>query len=86
MGTVHAIDGGKVPAAGEPDNDLVSLLENLIERARLGQIQSLVATGRTADGARWSAFGGSLGDDVYAMRGAIAWLEDEYVARITAAM
>ena len=82
MGEVVGIKGEKPALAGEPNAELIGVVENLLERAKSGQLQSLVATGFCSDGARLSIF--SAGDhNVYEMLGAINWLEHEYVDRVT---
>lgn len=41
MGAVVAIDGGEVLVAGSPQPTVVELLERLLEKARVGQIQGI---------------------------------------------
>ena len=75
---------GDVPSAltGEPNLGLVGALRDMLAMAETGQLQSFIGTGFTIDGNRASVWGGPHGN-VYEMLGAIAWLEHEYVARIT---
>lgn len=75
---------GAVPptATGEADPALVAVLRDLLGMAESGQLRCFVGTGFVADGSRAAVWSGNH-DNVYEMRGAIAWLGDEYVARIT---
>ena len=75
---------GPVPSrlTGEPNEGLIGALSDLLEMARSGQLQSFIGTGFVMDGNRVSVFGGPHGN-VYEMLGSIAWLEHEYVARVT---
>lgn len=75
-------DGAQVPPKGTPDEGLIEALERTLEMARSGELQSLVATGFTAEGMRFSMWGGHH-TNVYEMRGAIMWLDSEYVHRVT---
>lgn len=80
---VVSLSGGAVPEFGEPDEGLVKALEALTEKARTGELQSFVGTGFTSEGLRASIWGGSFGSDVYAFLGSLAWLQHEYVHRLT---
>lgn len=81
MSKVVTLHGGRPPQLGEPRQELVSLLESLLDDAKSGRLQSLIATGFMSDGCRLSAH--STGEhDVYSMLGALAWLQHEYVDRI----
>jgi hypothetical protein len=75
-------DGAPVPPAGTPNEGVIGAVERLLELARSGELQSLVATGFTKDGMRLSMWGGEH-TNVYEMRGAIMWLDSEYVNRVT---
>lgn len=81
-GNVIGIRGERPAQLGEPRHELIAVLENLLDRAKSGQIQSLIATGFTSDGIRLSAWA-DLHDNVYEMLGALAWLQHEYVHRHT---
>lgn len=81
MGSVVSMSGGKPPQMGEPRAELVSLIEGLLEDARSGRLQSLIATGFMSDGCRLAAHSTS-DHDVYSMLGSLAWLQHEYVDRI----
>lgn len=81
MTNVRALPGTALPSA-EPNASLVAGLEQLVEMAKSGQLQSFIGTGFTVDGLRvahWSNFH----DDVYQMLGSLAWLQAEYVERTT---
>lgn len=79
MSNVAAFPGCKVPSK-ESDATLVRMLEDLLERAKSGDLRSFVGTGFVADGGRL-AFWADWHPSVYEMRGALAWLETEYVHR-----
>jgi hypothetical protein len=83
MGDVVGIFGERPSQLGEPRDDLIGVLENLLDRARSGELQSVVATGLTSEGLRMSAFGGTYREDVYSMLGGVVWLQHEYVHKIT---
>lgn len=76
---VRALPGVQVPTT-EPRESLVRALQELLVLAQAGRLQSFVGTGFMSDGARMS-FWSDHHPNVYEMRGAIAWLQDEYVAR-----
>lgn len=80
---VLSFPGVQQTRSGESQTDLVKVLADLFEQARGGELQSLIGTGFTADGSRLSMFGGVQYRDVYQMLGALAWLQHEYVARVT---
>jgi hypothetical protein len=82
---VVGIHGGPVTATSEPNPNLVAGLENLLERARSGQLQSFIGTGFIASGDRcviWC----DAHPDVYQMMGSIEWLKLEYAHRHTEAI
>jgi hypothetical protein len=79
---VVSLSGDRIPAQGEPNGALIKALEDTLAMARRGQLQSLVATGFTAEGLRYAMWGGEH-TNVYEMRGAIMWLDSEYVHRVT---
>lgn len=69
---------------GEPNQVLIDVLENLLARAKDGQVQSFIGCGFTADGCRISTWVDHH-SDVYQMLGSLAWLQHEYVNRHTEA-
>lgn len=74
---------GHIPSVlGEPRSELVGVLENMLERAKSGQLQSFIGCGWTSGGERVSAWV-DLHEDVYQTLGSLAWLQHEYVARRT---
>ena len=84
-GKVVGINGIVPPTVGEPRQPLISVLEDMLAKAKTGELQSLIGTGFTSDGARVAVW--SEGPpDVYAMLGALAWLQHEYVYRHTEAL
>jgi hypothetical protein len=80
-GNVTALPGSRVPTSG-PNQQLISVLRNLLEHAEAGRLQSFVGTGFMADHARLGAWV-DLHDNVFEMLGALAWLQAEYVHRHT---
>ena len=67
----------------ETDPGLVKALADVFRMARDGQLKSFIGTGFTMDGLRMTVRGGPIGADISQMLGALAWLQHEYVARIT---
>lgn len=82
MGDVVGINGARPAQVGEPKADVIGVLENLLERARSGQVQSFIGTGFCSDGCRITVFSGDH-ENIYEMLGALSWLEHEYVHRNT---
>jgi len=82
MSNVISLNGVTPSVCGEPQEGLVKLLEQILDMAKAGQLQSFVGTGFASDGARVSMWGGHH-ENVYEMCGALSWLEHEYVARIS---
>lgn len=79
---IHTLPGVSLPTMGVPQKSLVEMLENLVERAKEGQLQSFIGTGFTDKGERLAAWYDTH-PDTYQMLGSIAWLEHEYVHRHT---
>jgi hypothetical protein len=77
---VVSIHGGKVEPKGEPRAALISVLENALERAKNGELQSFIGTGWTEGGFRFTVWCDHH-SDVYQMLGSIAWLHSEYIHR-----
>ncbi len=82
MDNVRALPGSRVPTR-DPEVSLVATLENLLDRAKAGELRSFIGTGFMADGCRLAIWC-DLHNNVYEMLGSIAWLEHEYVNRKTA--
>lgn len=80
MTTVVALPNCRIPDDRTPQRALVQMLQDLVVKAESGELQSFVGTGFTAEGLRLAAWC-DFHPDVYQMRGALAWLQDEYVAR-----
>lgn len=72
--------GQMPPQAGVPQNALVRCLEEALELARDGKLQSFVGTGFTSDGERLSVWYDTH-PDLFQMLGSLAWLQHEYVDR-----
>ena len=82
MSNVKAMPGLRVPGDVKPNEGLVSMLEDLLGRAKTGSLRSLIASGFTADGLRVAVWADHH-DNVHEMLGALAWLQAEYVHRHT---
>jgi hypothetical protein len=76
VSNVVSLSGEPHPAVGEPREGLVSLLEDMIVKARSGELQSFIGAGFTSDGGRISLW--YEGEPhVYKMLGSLAWLQHE---------
>ena len=73
----HGVDG-------EPNEVLIALLENILARAKTGQVQSFIGAGFCSNGMRVSVWCDHH-SDVYQMLGSLTWLEHEYVNNHTEA-
>jgi len=82
MTNVVSLNGNLPSKLGEPRHELIGVLENLLEQAKSGHLQSFIATGFVSDGLRMSAWVDSH-VNVYEMLGALSWLQHEYVQRHT---
>ena len=80
MSNVMVLPGVKPPVTGTVNIGLVNLLESMLEKARLGELQSLIGTGYLVDGCRLSFFADQH-EDIYQMLGALVWLQAEYQAK-----
>lgn len=85
MSNIKALPGSRVPGDRTVNVALVEALRDLLERAESGELQSFIGTGYTADNMR-AALWCDQHPDVYAMLGALAWLQAEYVHRHTEAL
>jgi hypothetical protein len=83
MGAVTNFPGGGGLQPTEPNAGLIAALQDLLNMAETGQLQSFVGTGFTRDGLR-AATWADFHSDVYQMLGALAWLQAEYIHRHTA--
>ncbi len=66
----------------EPNKELIHLLGILVEHAKSGKLQNFIGCGFTAQNERMALWVNTH-PDVYSMLGSIAWLEHEYVYRVT---
>ncbi|TBE67421.1 hypothetical protein [Rhizobium ruizarguesonis] len=82
MSNVISLTGVTPSAVGEPRDGMIKALEDLLEMAKAGQLQSFIGTGFVSDGGRVSFWGGHH-ENVYEMLGALSWLQHEYVERTT---
>lgn len=79
MHKVVALPGSKVPTT-EPNPELISMIKAVLEHAEEGRLQSFVATGFMADGARLGVWADTH-PNVYEMLGSLSWLQAEYIRR-----
>lgn len=79
---VKAIFTGKTVQADAANEHLVTLLEEILEMAKTGVLQSFVGTGFTSERTRLACWG-DFHKDVYQMMGALNWLVHEYAYRQT---
>lgn len=82
MTNVRSINGEAVPQLGEPNQGVIGAIEKLLEMAKSGQLQSFIGTGFTAQSERVSIWSGHH-PNVHEMLGALAWLQHEFVDRVT---
>lgn len=80
MTNVVNLAGEPVRAPGEPNPALIRAIEQMLEEARSGTLQSFIGTGFLADGDRMSIWCDSH-DNVWEMAGALYWLQHEYAKR-----
>lgn len=76
MTNIRALPGVTVPSSS-PNPGLIEALEGLLEQAQSGELQHFAGTGFHASGNRITVIA-TANENVYAMRGAIAWLGAEY--------
>ena len=74
--------GQMPPCVGDPQPALISALEQALEKARTGQLQSFIGTGFTSGGETLAVWVDTH-PDVHQMLGSLAWLQHEYVSRRT---
>lgn len=80
MSNVKAMPGVTIPTA-EPNKAMIQALEDILESARSGELQSLFATGFRADGLRMSCM--FPHHNVYEVVGSIEFLKAEYMRNMT---
>ena len=78
MGTVEALHGGTLPTTGEPSLAVVKECEDLLERAKSGDIVGIVVVSLHADMSLSSAFEGA---STVGMIGSLAIRSAELVER-----
>ncbi len=76
MSNVKAMPGVLVPTK-EPNQAIIKALENILESAKAGELQSLLATGFRADGLRMSCI--FPHHNVYEVVGSLEFLKAEYM-------
>lgn len=80
MSNVKALPGVKAPT-NEPNPALIKALEDILESARSGELQSIFATGFRADGLRMSCM--FPHHNVYEVVGSIEFLKMQYIHNMT---
>jgi hypothetical protein len=78
MGKVVVIGGGELPTLGEPHVGIVKECEELLERAKSGDLIGLVTVGMCAD---MSVSSGFVGSSCVSMIGSLAIRSAELVER-----
>lgn len=78
MSEVVAIDGGPVPAKGEPLPKLIACLEEKLERAKAGDIQAMVIATMDGDHCCDYAIAGHVG--FYSLMGALSYAQHDLLA------
>ena len=81
MSNVAALPGVKAPT-NEPNTAIIKALEDILESARTGELQSFFATGFRADGLRMSCIFPHT--NVYEVVGSLEYLKAEYMENWTA--
>lgn len=76
---VVSLHGDTLPALGEPNEGLIEAIEDLLAKAKDGQLQSFIGTGFTSDNGRLSIVCGATQQNIYEVLGAMEWLKVEYV-------
>lgn len=80
MSNVKALPGVTVPTAA-PNTSLIRALEDILESAKSGELQSFFATGFRADGLRMSCM--FPHHNVYEVVGSLEFLKAEYMNNMT---
>lgn len=80
MSNVKGFPGVKAPTS-EPNQGLIRALEDILESAKAGELQSLFATGFRSDGLRMSCM--FPHHNVYEVVGSIEWLKMAYMQQMT---
>lgn len=81
MSNVKALPGVMAPTS-EPNQALIKALEDILESAKSGELQSFLATGFRADGLRMSCIFPHT--NVYEVVGSLEFLKAEYMDNWTA--
>lgn len=81
MSNVKAMPGVVAPTS-EPNPALIKAIENILESAKSGELQSFLATGFRADGLRMSCIFPHT--NVYEVVGSLEFLKAEYMDNWTA--
>lgn len=80
MSNVTTLPGIRPPITGKPNEALIAMLEGMLNHARSGYMQSLVATGFMSDGHNFTSTADTH-ENVYEMYGAIVVLQVQYQHR-----
>jgi hypothetical protein len=82
MSNVAPLHEGIKVHEGKPNEALVAELKIMLDSAERGHLQSLIGTGFTSDGLRYSCWC-DFHDNRYQMLGSLQWICAEYVERHT---
>lgn len=66
-----------------PNQELIEAIRQVLAMAESGQLQCYIGAGFTCDGLRIATWGTDH-DDKYQMLGSLAWLQAEYIRRLSA--
>lgn len=80
MSSVHFL-GEKPTQLGEPNEWLIQMLGDMLEKAKAGELQTLIGVGLTSDGGIITMFTAAAKQDYYLHLGAMESLKLEFVRR-----
>lgn len=83
MTNIHFL-GEKPVTLGEPNEWLIQMLGDMLEKAKTGEMQTLIGCGRTSDHGIITMFTASAKQDYYLHLGALESLKLEFVRRYEA--
>lgn len=79
MSNIKTFPGAVAVTPGEVNEGLVAMLEQVLEDAKAGMLQSFIAMGFRYDGTRMTCF--TPHPNVYEFCGGIEWLKRDYMER-----
>jgi hypothetical protein len=80
MGEVYLLSERPVDM-GQPNEYVIAMLTDMLEKARTGELQTILGCGRTSDGGMISMFTVAAKQDFYLHLGALEALKLEFVKR-----